>query len=432
MDADRFLTTSLQDPRIPRILAAAVEAVEPGRIITQWLEKTTLPEHNRVFLLGIGKAAEPMTRAAAAFCKDFTDALIITKHSLFAIDIKPFLRIPKRVTILEAGHPVPDDRSVAAGKAVLEFISRVQENDLLICLISGGGSALVVAPRKGLSLIDIQLLTKSMLATGANIDEINILRCQLDLLKGGGLAAATKGKILSLILSDVIGDHLDAIASGLTVPSQRSVEQIRGTLKKYNISKLLSNSKLKIVEGEKNLIPSVSDRIMNVIVANNKSALLAAKEKAVAEGFFTEIINTNLQGEARKVGNQLAETLRTAMMQKPLPFCLIHGGETTVTIHGIGKGGRNQELALSAVEIMDDLKNGMLISLATDGNDGPTEAAGSVVTGQTNMRAEKLRMSASEYLSRNDSFPFFDSLGDLIKPGYTGTNVNDLIFLFGL
>jgi glycerate 2-kinase len=171
---------------------------------------------------------------------------------------------------------------------------------------------------------------------------------------------------------------------------------------------------------------------MNVIVANNKSALQAAREKAVAEGFFTEIINTNLQGEARRVGKQLAGTLRTAVMQKPIPFCLISGGETTVTLQGSGKGGRNQELALSAVEIMDDLKNGMLISLATDGNDGPTESAGAVVNGQTHLRAKKLGMLAAEYLSRNDSFPFFDSLGDLLKPGYTGTNVNDLIFLFGL
>ncbi len=432
MDANRFLTHSLQDPSLTRILAAAIEAVEPGRIVRQWLEKTQLPGYDRLFLLGIGKAAEPMTMAAAAFCKDFTDALIVTKHSLNAMDDGSLTRIGKRVTIMEAGHPVPDQRSLAAGQAVLDFISRIQKNDLLICLISGGGSALVVAPREELSLTDIQVLTESMLANGATIDEINVLRCQLDLLKGGGLAAATKGKLLSLILSDVIGDHLDVIASGLTVPSQRSVEQIRGISKKYGIARLLSSSKLKIVVSEKNLVPSVSDHLWNVIVANNKSALQAAKEKAVVEGFITDIINTNLQGEARRAGKQLAETLRKAVMQKPRPFCLISGGETTVTIRGIGKGGRNQELALGAVEIMDNLKNGMLISLATDGNDGPTEAAGAVVNGQTYQRAKKLGMSAAEYLSRNDSFPFFGSLGDLLKTGYTGTNVNDLTFLFGL
>ena len=432
MDADRFLTHSLQDPRITRILAAAIEAVEPGGIVRQRLEKTALPEHDRPFLLGIGKAAEKMTLAAAAFYKDFTDALIITKHSLSALDENPLTRIAERVTIMEAGHPVPDERSIPAGQAVLDFTSRVQNNDLLICLISGGGSALVVVPRKGLSLTDIQILTKSMLANGASIDEMNVLRCQLDLLKGGGLAAATKAKILSLILSDVIGDHLDVIASGLTVPSQQSVEKIQAILEKYDIAKLLSSSKLKIVVSEKFANFSIFDRLRNVIVANNISALQATKEKAMAEGFFTDIANTELQGEAYMVGKQLAETLRTAAMQKPRPFCLISGGETTVIIRGIDKGGRNQELALGAVETMDDLKNGMLISLATDGNDGPTESAGAVVNGQTYRRAKKLGMSAAEYLSRNDSFPFFDLLGDLLKPGYTGTNVNDLIFLFGL
>ena len=432
MDADRFLTYSLQDPRITHILAAAIEAVEPGRIVKQWLERAALPDHDRVFLLGIGKAAEPMTRAAAAFFNDFTDALIITKHSLSPIDDDPLTRISRRVTIMEAGHPIPDERSMVAGKSVLDFTSRIQENDLLICLLSGGGSALVVVPREGLSLTDIQILTKSMLANGAGIDEINVLRCQLDILKGGGLAAATKGKILSLILSDVIGDHLDVIASGLTVPNQKSVEKIPALLEKYDIDGMVSSSKLKIITSEKFNDFSLFHHLKNVIVANNNFALQAAKEKAVAEGFFTEIINTNLQGEARTVGKKLAEILHTAVMQKPIPFCLISGGETTVTIRGSGKGGRNQELALSAVEIMDDLKNGMLISLATDGNDGPTEAAGGVVTGLTHQRAKKLGMSATEYLSRNDSFPFFDLLGDLLKPGYTGTNVNDLIFLFGL
>jgi glycerate 2-kinase len=432
VDANRFLTHSLQDPRLTRILAAAIDAVEPGRIVREWLEKTQLPEHDRLFLLGIGKAAEPMTMAAAAFCKDFTDALIVTKHSLNAMVDGSLKWIGKRVTIMEAGHPVPDDRSLAAGQAVTDFISRIQKNDLLICLISGGGSALVISPRGGLSLTDLQILTKAMLANGANIDEINVLRSQLDLLKGGGLAAATKGKLLSLILSDVIGDHLDVIASGLTVENQRSAEQIRDILKKYDITRLLSSLKLKIVMSEKELAPSVYDHTRNVIVANNKSALQAAKEKAVAEGFFADIINTNLQGEARVIGKQMAETLRATVTQKPIPFCLISGGETTVTIQGFGKGGRNQELALSAVELMGDVNNGMLISLATDGNDGPTDAAGAVVNGETFRRAKKLGMSTAEYLTRNDSFSFFDSLGDLLKPGYTGTNVNDLIFLFGL
>jgi len=172
--------------------------------------------------------------------------------------------------------------------------------------------------------------------------------------------------------------------------------------------------------------------VNNILIANNDFALRAAKKQAIAEGFFTEVINTQLQGEAYLAGKKLADTLRQDLKQKPRPICLISGGETTVTIHGNGKGGRNQELALGAVEIMDNAKKAMLVSLATDGNDGPTDAAGAVVSGETNQRAKQLGMSASEYLSRNDSFPFFEALGDLLKPGYTGTNVNDLIFLFGL
>lgn len=431
MDANRFLTYSLQDQRLIRILAAAIEAVEPGRIVRQRLEKIILPSYNHLFLLGIGKAAEAMTMAAADILDDFTEALIITKHSMGEINnISP--QSAKRVTIMETGHPVPDERSLAAGQAVLDFTSRIQENDLLICLISGGGSALAVAPRNGLALADIQILTSSLLTQGASIDKINILRGQLDLLKGGGLAGMTKGKILSLILSDVIGDHLEIIASGPTVPGPIPIEQVRIILDRYHLEKLVPRSKINIISNEAKFSKSNIKDIQNIIVANNKSAIQAAKEQAIKEGLIPEIINTDLHGEASVAGRKLAQTLKNEMTQRKRPFCLISGGETTVTIHGNGKGGRNQELALAAVDILDNLEKAMLVSLATDGNDGPTEAAGAVVDGYTKRRANKLGMVTAEYLSRNDAFPYFDALGDLLKPGYSGTNVNDLIFLFGL
>jgi len=432
VDADRFLTYSLQDQRLTRILAASIDAVEPGRIVRQKLEEITPTPYHRLYLLGIGKAAEPMTMAAASFFNDFTNALIITKQSTRTINENRLSRISGKVTIIESGHPVPDARSLTAGQAVLDFISDVKKNDLLICLISGGGSALVAAPCNGLSLGDIQLLTSSMLTHGANIEELNIIRCLCDRLKGGGLARATEGKIISLILSDVIGDNLEVIASGPTVPSLNTDQKISVILGKYKIPKLISSAKLSTITSRLIFDYTFIDRVNNILIANNDFALRAAKKQAIAEGFFTEVINTQLQGEAYLAGKKLADTLRQDLKQKPRPICLISGGETTVTIHGNGKGGRNQELALGAVEIMDNAKKAMLVSLATDGNDGPTDAAGAVVSGETNQRAKQLGMSASEYLSRNDSFPFFEALGDLLKPGYTGTNVNDLIFLFGL
>jgi glycerate 2-kinase len=432
MNADRFLTHSLRDPRLTRILAAAIEAVEPGRIVRQHLGKTLLPTYERVFLLGIGKAAEPMTIAAAVFFENYNDALIITKQTLGKEEGTFSSKVQEQIRVMEAGHPIPDVRSLVAGQAVLDFVSPLGENDLLVCLISGGGSALVAAPRDGLTLADVQSLTSSMLNAGATIDELNIIRRQLDHLKGGGLAGATKAKIISIILSDVIGDHLSTIASGLTVPNNTDGGKALSILKKYGIENRVSNLILKMIPQKGSTDNSLFDRVQNVIVANNNSAAQAARQQAQTEGISSEIIDTNLQGEARMAGKQLAELLQSRTQLKQHPFCLISGGETTVTIHGNGKGGRNQELALAAVDILNNSQNAMLVSLATDGNDGPTDAAGAVVTGETYQRSERLGMKAADYLARNDAYPYFDALGDLLKPGYTGTNVNDLIFLFGL
>ena len=388
MDSNRLRTYSLQDERILRILSAALEAVEPNRIVRDYLAHATLPAHKRVFLLGIGKAAEPMTLAAADALTHFTEALIITKFASRADT--------KRVTVIESGHPVPDARSLAAGRAALDFVSRLNEDDLLVCLISGGGSALVTAPREGVALEEIQAKTSALLASGATIHEINNLRRQLDQIKGGGLARATKAKIVGLILSDVIGNSPETIASGLTVDSK------------------------------------LETRVRNVIVGDLRRAAEAAKEKAIVEGFESEILDLEIQGEASGVGLQFAKQLKEERRKRKNPFCLIAGGETTVTIKGNGKGGRNQELALAALDELSGVENAMLISLATDGDDGPTDAAGAAVNGESRQRAERLGMFAADYLSRNDAYPFFDSIRDLLKPGYTGTNVNDLLLLIGL
>jgi hydroxypyruvate reductase len=232
---------------------------------------------------------------------------------------------------------------------------------------------------------------------------------------------------------------LEAIASGPTVPDPTTREDALAILKKYNIEKQVPNSILDILLRAPSLglaaIPgggSIGEYVQNVIIGDNKLAARAALNQAELEGFHTEILTNELQGEARDIGRELAHLLRVSISAKPRPFCLIAGGETTVTINGDGKGGRNQELALAAVNELRDLENVVLISFATDGDDGPTDAAGAVVTGESARRAEVLGLDAAGYLSRNDSYPFFQALGDLLQTGPTGTNVNDLVFLCAL
>jgi hydroxypyruvate reductase len=302
---------------------------------------------------------------------------------------------------------------------------------LLICLLSGGASALVAAPAPGIGLDDLQALTSSLLASGADIEEINTVRRQVDLLKGGGLACSTRAAIVSLILSDVIGDRLEDIASGPTAPDPTTHARARSILRKYRIQAPEAiNYALHLTELSRTT--SRFDRVQNIIVGNNQMAVAAARSQAAAEGFAAETLAAALRGEAREVGQGLSNSLREALHTRPHPFCLIAGGETTVTLSGNGKGGRNQELALSAVDGLAGIANAVLVCCATDGNDGPTDAAGAVVTGETRQRGRQLGMQAADYLSRHDAYPFFDALGDLLRPGYTGTNVNDLLLCFGL
>ena len=427
MDVNRFATHSLNDPRIMRILTAALDAVDPYRAVQTYLP--TL--EGRVFGLGIGKAAIPMMDALAKRIP-LAGGLAVTK---FGSGLRR-----EAFAIMEGGHPVPDARSVEAGKRGLELVSSLKEDDTLVCLISGGGSALVTAPY--VPLEDLQALTSLLLSSGARIDEINTLRRQLDRIKGGGLARATKAKIISLILSDVIGNRLEAIASGPTAPDPTTQEDALAILEKY-FSKLTTETRrhrdslnsvtqcLRGSKGSETLKPDdpIFARVQNIIVGDNKLAAQAALEKAEQEGFHAEILTNELQGEAREVGRDLAHRLREDSSKRARPFCQIAGGETTVTLRGNGKGGRNQELALSAVKELGGVEKVMLIALATDGDDGPTDAAGAVVTGESAQRAQLLGLDAADYLARNDAYPFFEALGDLLKTRPTGTNVNDLILM---
>lgn len=419
VDSHRFATTSLQAPRLLRILCAALDAVNPFHAV-----QTHLPPLERpVFGLAIGKAAVPMMDALVEKIP-FAGGLVVTK---FAPE-----QGRKLYTVIEGAHPVPDERSLEAGERVLEFVSSLEEDDTLVCLISGGGSALVTAPY--VPLEDLQTLTSLLLSSGAPIDEINVLRRQLDRIKGGGLAGATKAKVISLILSDVIGNPLEAIASGPTVPDPTTREDAMMILKEYELAKQVPNSILQILESKSSLLDFRQQavgrhNVQNIIIGDNKLAALAASKQAEAEGFQAKILTNELQGEAREAGRALAHRLCMESSVRDRPFCLIAGGETTVTLTGNGKGGRNQELALSAVNELRGLENVMLIALGTDGDDGPTDAAGAVVTGESASMAESIGLDAEDHLSRNDAYPFFEALGDLLKPGPTGTNVNDLVFL---
>ena len=372
----------------------------------------------------MGKAAEAMTRGAAESLARYEAALVITKSR--ADEPTP------RSTVFESGHPVPDERSIAAGQAAMRFASGLATEDLLICLISGGGSALATCPVAGVSLGDLQALTTAALISGADIEDVNNLRRCLDLLKGGGLAAATKAHVLGLILSDVIGDRLEAIASGPTVPCPTDPSKAIQLLGRLRSS---TNDSIENILKSPATRPAniAGARIDNVIVGNARTAAEGAHRQARTEGFAAEILDVEFVGEAQLVGRALGN--RLAMESKSLrrPACLIAVGESTVKLSSPhGTGGRNQELALAAVDALDSVEDCMLISLATDGEDGPTDAAGAVVTGTTAARGRVAAMIPSEFLQRHDSHSYFGALGDLLRPGYTGTNVNDIVLMLAL
>ncbi len=407
---------------VTHVLASAFNAVDSGRAVKNYLLVHSLPSAQRIFAFGLGKAACAMTQALADEV-NLTDTLIVTKHAS-PLTVEP-------VTVIEGDHPIPGTASVEAGKAVIKFVSQLTAADLLVCLISGGGSALMTEPCVPLG--DLQSLTFELLACGARIDEINVLRRHLDYLKGGGLAylAASRGaRIFSLLLSDVVDASLEAIASGPTAPDAATRSDALSIIEKYDLKNKIPNSIIPSLRETLKPNDLVFNLVENTVIASNELALSAAQAQAQAEGFHSQVVQTGMQGEARMVGRELASQFKEALKIIPRPFCLLAGGETTVTLKGSGKGGRNQELALAAVDVLAGIENIMFITLATDGEDGPTDAAGAVVTGETAPRAESLGMSAADHLSRNDAYDFFSRMDDLIKTGPSGTNVNDLVFCF--
>jgi hydroxypyruvate reductase len=349
--------------------------------------------------------------------------------------------------IIEAGHPIPDRAGLQGAQQITGLLQNATERDLVLCLISGGGSALMTAPVTGISLTDLQALTQVLLACGATINEINTIRKHISQLKGGQLARlAAPGTVVSLILSDVVGDPLDVIASGPTVPDSSTFHDAWVVLSRYGVvDDIPASVRAHLSAGLKGEIAdtpkpgdSIFKRVQNVIVGSNRLAARAAAEKATQLGFDTVLLTTFIEGEAREVGRIAAglakgmvrgETMHPAGKLLSEPACLILGGETTVTLQGDGKGGRNQEMALAAALALAGWENVLITCLATDGTDGPTDAAGAFVDGTTITRAAKLGLDAADYLTNNDAYHFFERLGDLLITGPTRTNVNDLTLI---
>ncbi len=449
--SERLWTASLRSApwgvAVTHIMAAALTAVDPAQATIAALRREDewllvgercydLRAFDRVWLVGAGKAGLAMAQAAAQVLGDrLRGGVVVVKD-----DGAPLPEIPG-VTLMRAAHPTPDERSVLAGQRIATLLAQASERDLVVALISGGGSALLNLPVAGVTLADIQRLTIELLACGAPIRAINTLRKHLDQIKGGGLARmAAPATLVTLILSDVVGSPLEVIASGPTVADPTTFAEALAVIERYELhdrcppailAYLAAGARGDHPETLKPNDPLLS-KVQNVLIGSNAQAAQAALTAARAAGFHAMLLTTFLEGEAREVGQVLAAIAReiaTSHQPLPLPACLIAGGETTVTLRGTGRGGRNQELALSAAIALEGLEHAAVIALATDGGDGPTDAAGAVATGATVRRARALGYDPVDHLRRNDAYPFFAALDDLLRPGPTGTNVNDLVFI---
>ncbi len=431
-----------------RIQSAALQAVDPAAAVRRSLslEGSTLvagdrswplDRMHRVFLIGVGKASIPMSEAAAGILGPYlTAGIVVTKYGHAA-----GAHLPAGVDVVEAGHPVPDEAGQRGAEAIVRLLAEVTADDLVVVLISGGASALLPLPVEGISLADLQTLTDRLLRSGATIGEINAIRKHLSQLKGGQLARlAAPAELLSLVLSDVVGDPLDVIASGPTVPDTTTYAGAWDILQRYG---LLEETPESIVQhlrqgmaGACAETPKPGDplfmRVDTRIIGSNRLAAQAAVEEAVRLGYHALLLTTFVEGEAREVARVAAGLARGILVHGdplPPPACLVLGGETTVTVRGTGRGGRNQELALAAALALEHLPDVAMMALATDGTDGPTDAAGAIVDGETLQHARAAGFDPYLALEHNDAYPLLDAAGALLRTGPTGTNVNDLLVI---
>ena len=418
---------------------AIIRAVKPDNNGLLWVNerKYDLNQFKRILVVGAGKAAAPMAQAMEDLLgKRLTGGVITTKYG-HGLSLKI-------ISITEAGHPVPDSQGLSGTERILKILQGTNETDLIFCLISGGGSALMPLPVAGLTLEDKQKTTQELLDCGATIHEINTIRKHISAIKGGNLArSAYPGTLIALILSDVIGDDLDAIASGPTVPDRSTFDDCIDIITKYDLSKKIPSRVMEYLSrgqsGMEEETPKPGDPLFEkteaVIIGSASLSLDAAAARAESLGYNTLILSSCIEGETRDVAKVHAaigkEVIKSGNPVKR-PACVISGGETTVTIRGGGLGGRNTEFVLAAAIELNGADGITVLSGGTDGTDGPTDAAGAVADGTTYSKALKNGMKPEEYLRNNDSYHFFENAGGLIKTGPTMTNVMDLrIMLIG-
>lgn len=429
-----------------KILEAALEAVDPKRAVAESISFTgdairvmgrnlLIKRSAKVVVVGGGKAGGAMAEGVEEALGDrVTEGAV---NVLRGMEYKFRLR---RIRLKPASHPIPDEAGVQGVRDVMRLVSGLSRDDLVICLISGGGSALMPLPAESVTLEDKQSVTGRLLRAGANINELNSVRKHLSAFKGGQLARVCQpARVVSLILSDVVGDPLDTIASGPTSPDPTTFTDSINVLKKYDVWGDLSPTiKRRLEAGGRGEIPdtpkaddSLFSNVHNIVVASNLTASKRATAEAERLGYNTCLLTTRLEGEARQAGAFIAG-LAKGIIHEGLPLAppaaIIIGGETTVKVTGPGIGGRNQELALGAVQKISGLSC-VMAALGTDGIDGPTDAAGATVDGETFERARRVGLGTDAYLEANDSYSFFKAMGDHIYTGPTGTNVNDLTIL---
>lgn len=431
------------------VATAAIEAVSPEPamraalsldedILTVDGREYNLAEFDRILVLGAGKAS-------ASMAKTLEDMLGTRLHGgVVATKYDHGLAL-KKIVIMESGHPVPDHAGELASREILSIALGVGEKDLVFCLLSGGASAIVPAPRKPVTLADKQATTRTLLECGATINEINAIRKHLSAFKGGHFAKALEpATVISLIISDVVGDFLDVIGSGPTAPDESTFLDCQTILDKYALCGAIPDGVTEVIargcageepetlkEGD-----SCFDRVQNVIIAGNGMAVDGAGEAARELGYTPVVVDRAMEGEARDVANRLIRMAGDYCKGRgttPPPVCLLAGGETTVTIKGNGLGGRNQELALAAaiaVSEMQECRTSIALAcVGTDGTDGPTDAAGALVLPDTVASSREQSGAARAYLENNDAYTFFTHAGTLLKTGPTRTNVMDVVII---
>lgn len=417
------------------ILKAALDAANPAAMVESALRgRRDLDRYEHIFVVGAGKAGGTMALAAERVLGSrITAGCVALKDGDTAKS--------RRIDLRLCGHPVPDQRGVAAARKIAELCGAAGPGDLVLCLLSGGASALLPAPAPPVTLAEKKATTKLLLSSGATIHQINAVRKHISTIKGGQLATlAAPAHVVTLALSDVVGDQPDAIGSGPTAPDSSTFADALAVLDRFHLRARVPKSVREKLESGIGETPKPGDRIFenveNRIVGSNQKSLEAAAKKAKALGYHTLILASTIEGETRDVARMHAAIARQIRVHgQPLrpPACVISGGETTVTIRGEGKGGRNQEFALAAAIDIAGLKDTLIMSVGTDGTDGPTDAAGAIADGETCARSvvsdasrHRTKLDPEQSLAENDAYPFFENLGDLIITGSTGTNVMDL------